>query len=164
MNLLEFSSQQNVSLSVVFVAMYLAAIVVCKSREMYICTLTCIATQAYGLSPLYNLTIDSNPSLVFLAYASIYFTAIRLLGTYRVIAMCFIMALFEGVMYKAYLNELGNHGIENWLYDNYESIVALLHAGIIIQMVEWARLLNGCKRYADNLLRLIRCYSYALPV
>ena len=162
--MIEFTESQNIPFDLLLVAMYLIAILVCKSKEMYICTLACIASQAYCLSPLYNLTIGNNPSLVFLIYASIYFTVIRLLGTYKVIAMCFIMALFEGIMYKAYLNELGHHGIENWLYNNYESIVALLHAGIIFQVVEWSRLINNCKRYTDKLLRFIGCYSYALPV
>ena len=133
------------------VAIYLVASYYIKSHEVYKCMMAMIACQVYSLSPLYNITLETNPSIVFLIYASIYFTVIRFLISYRVIAGCFIMALFEGLMYKAYLNELGNHGLENWLYSNYESIVTLLHVGIIFQMVQWSRLRSSIRFLRDSL-------------
>lgn len=145
-------------------AIYLVASYYIRSHEVYKCMMAMIACQVYCLSPLYNLTLEVNPSLVFLIYASIYFTAVRFLTSRKVMIACFIMALFEGLMYKAYLNELGNHGIENWLYDNYESLVTLVHLIVIGSNIHWARVISGCRDYINSLLRFVRCYSYALPV
>jgi len=131
---------------------YLIFAPVFRCRDIYVCMLASIASQAYGISPLYNYTLEVNPSLVFLIYASIYFTAIRFITTYKVIAACFIMALFEGLMYKAYLNELGNKGIEDGLYDNYEYIVTLLHLTILFSMVRWDVIRSSYRRFRDNLL------------
>ncbi len=161
--MIEFSASQNISLSMAFVAIYLVASYYIKRHEVYKCMMAMIACQVYSLSPLYNLTLEINPSLVFLIYASIYFTAIRWLTSYKVMIACFIMALFEGVMYKAYLNELGHHGLENWLYINYESIVTLLHVGIIFQMVQWSRLRSGFRFLRDSICRPFMYNRLLLP-
>jgi len=150
--MLEFSASQNVSLSMIFMAAYLAAFLFSSGKDIVYAFGASIACQCYGLSPLYNYTLEVNPSLVFLIYASIYFTAIRFLSTYKVIAACFIMALFEGLMYKAYLNELGNKGIEDGLYYNYEYIVTLLHLAILFSLVRWNVVRSANRFFRDNIL------------
>jgi len=133
-------------------AAYLVAFLFSKSKDM-VCVLGAnVAAQCYVISPLYNYTLEVNPSLVFLIYASIYFTAIRFITTYKVIAACFIMALFEGLMYKAYLNELGNKGIEDGMYDNYEYIVTLLHLAILLSLVRWDVVRSANRFFRDNIL------------
>ena len=150
--MLEFSASQNVSLSMIFMAAYLVAFLFSTSKDMVYAFGASVACQCYGLSPLYNYTIELNPALVFLVYASIYFTAIRFLSTYKVIAACFIMALFEGLMYKAYLNEIGNRWIEDGLYNNYEYIATLLHLAILFSMVRWDVIRSAYRVFRDNIL------------
>ena len=162
MDILRFTESQNVSLDLFLVAIYLVATPF-SSKEIHRLTLTCIAAQAYCLSPIYNYTLDYNAPLVFLIYASIYFTAIRYLHSYKVIAACFIMALFEGLMYKAYLNELGHNGTEEWLYNNYESLVTLLHLVIVSAVVHWGRVRSFCRYIGNNLLRPFMYNSLLLP-
>lgn len=159
----DVSQNGSIGLDMSLVAIYLVAIPVLKSREIYVCLLACIACQIYGLSPVYNLTLETNPSLVFLIYASIYFTSIRFLTTYKVIAACFIMALFEGLMYKAYLNELGHKGIEEGLYSYYEYFVTLLHLNILISMVRWDYVRRFYRSFRDNLLRPFLYERLLLP-
>ena len=147
-----FAYNENADLGAVLMAAYLIAIGTSKTKDSSLAAMAFIASNLYCISPLYKYTIDINPSLVFLIYASIYFTAIRFITTYKVIAACFIMALFEGLMYKAYLNELGNKGIEDGLYDNYEYIVTLLHLTILFSMVRWDVIRSSYRILRDNLL------------
>ncbi len=161
--MIEFSASQNVSLSMIFMAAYLVAFLFSKSKDMVCVFGANVAAQCYVISPLYSYTLEVNPSLVFLIYASIYFTAIRFITTYKVIAACFIMALFEGLMYKAYLNELGNKGIEDGLYDNYEYIVTLLHIVILFSMVRWDVVRSSYRRFRDNILFPILHQRLLLP-
>lgn len=162
MGIVQLSESQSVSMGVILVAIYLVATPI-STKEIHKLTLTCIIAQAYCLSPLYNATLEYNSSLVFLVYASIYFTAIRYLQTYKVIAACFIMALFEGLMYKAYLNELGHKGFEEWLYFNYESIVTLLHVVAIGSVVSGSKLRSITRFLSDNVLRPFLCNRLLLP-
>lgn len=162
--LIEFSANQNISLSMVFMAAYLAAFLLAKNhKELFVVMGASVASQCFGISPLFNLTLEINPSLVFLIYASIYFTAIRFLTSYKVIAACFIMALFEGLMYKAYLNELGHKGIEEGLYSYYEYFVTLLHLNILISMVRWDYVRRFYRSFRDNLLRPFLYERLLLP-
>lgn len=148
-----FAYNQNANLAALLAIVYSVAFIAKKDADVTVCSLAFIASNIYCISPLYKYMVESNPSINFLIYASIYFTAIRFLSSYKVIAACFIMALFEGIMYKAYLNELGHKGIENGLYDNYEGIVTLLHVAIIFQMVQWAKLRYGIRFLRDSVLR-----------
>lgn len=163
MNILEFSESQNVSFDIVLVAIYLIAIPITSGKDVPRLILTCIVAQAYCLSPLYNATLEYNPSLVFLVYASIYFTIIRYLTSYKVMIACFIMALFEVLMYKAYLNELGHKGIENGLYEHYETIVTLLHLVVISTMVSAGRIRSYYRFFSNNLLRPFMYNRLLLP-
>lgn len=160
---LDVSQSGSIGLDMSLIAIYMVAMPLSRSGDLYKCLLACILCQVYGLSPLYNYTLEVNPSLVFLIYASIYFTAIRFITTYKVIAACFIMALFEGLMYKAYLNELGNKGIEDGLYDNYEYIVTLLHIVILFSMVRWDVVRSSYRRFRDNILLPILHQRLLLP-
>lgn len=173
MNIIEFTQSQNVSLSAFFMVIYMVAIYIkkpnkpcvarariserltryLKTNEVVTVSLVCFAIQIYCMSPLYNITIAHSGKIVFLVYASIYFTAMNFLSSYKVLSACFIMAVFEVIMYKAYLNELGNKGIENGLYDNYEYIVTLLHLNILLSMVRWDIVRSTYRSIRDNLLR-----------
>lgn len=158
-----FAYNQNADLGVIIAAAYVLAAFTFKGRELSIASLAFLASNIYCISPLYKATIEINPSLVFLIYASIYFTAIRFLTTYKVIAACFIMALFEGLMYKAYLNELGHKGIEEGLYSYYEYFVTLLHLNILISMVRWDYVRRFYRSFRDNLLRPFLYERLLLP-
>lgn len=153
MNIVEFSASQNISLSMIFIAAYLAAMIFIRNKEVSFCMISCLASQIYCLSPAYNATLIYQPSLVFLVYASIYFTVIKYLHTYKVMVTCFIMAFFELIMYKAFLNEIGHREVEEFLYINYESIVTLLHVVIILSLVSWGRVRSAYRIISNSLLR-----------
>lgn len=154
---------ENIGLDLTLVAIYFVAMSISRSKEITVCLLASLASNIYCISPLYKATIEINPSLVFLIYASIYFTSIRFLTSYKVIAACFIMALFEGLMYKAYLNELGHKGIEEGLYSYYEYFVTLLHLNILISMVRWDYVRRFYRSFRDNLLRPFLYERLLLP-
>lgn len=153
----------NVSLDIALAAVYALAAFLCH-KDVYKCLLASVASQIYCLSPLYAYTIELSPSLVFIVYASIYFTVIRFLNNYKTIVACFIMALFEIVMHKAYLNELSHKGLENWLYDNYENLVALLHVYIVFSLVQWGKLRFYYRRMRDAVLRPFVHNCFFLPL
>lgn len=144
---------ENIGLDLTLVAIYFVAIAISKSKEIAVCLLASLASNIYCLSPFYTYTVETSPQLAFLVYASIYFTAMNFLSSYKVLSACFIMAVFEIIMYKAYLNELGHKGIENGLYDNYEYIVTLLHLNILLSMVRWDIVRSTYRSIRDNLLR-----------
>jgi hypothetical protein len=138
--------------NLLFAAMYLAAyFTFSKTKDTSRLFAASLACQIYGLSPLYNLTLSYDPPLVFLVYASIYITVIRYLSNYKTMIACFIMASFECVMYKAYLNELGSRSLASWMYVNYESIVAFLHLVIIFSVVKWSIFRSYCRNVFDLL-------------
>lgn len=146
----------NVSLDIALAAVYALAAFLCH-KDVYKCLLASVVSQIYCLSPLYAYTIELNPSLVFIVYASIYLTVIRFLSNYKTILACFIMALFEIVMHKAYLNELSHKGLEEWLYSNYEYIVTLLHVHIVFSLVQWGQLRFYYWRFRYAILRSFIC-------
>ena len=125
--------------------------------------LTCIAAQAYCLSPLYNITLDHYPALVFIIYSAIYFTAIRYVTTYKVMTACFIMALFEIVAYGAYRDALGYIWLESFVYGNYELLVTFMHLVVINSTINWRSALVSVRDYCLRVLRPIWRYCYALP-
>ena len=164
-DLLQLCNDQlrSLHLDMFLVAIYLVAIFMCKRNDLYICTMTSAITQAYCLSPLYRLTLNYNPSVVFLVYSGIYFTAIRFLTDYKIMKWCFIMAVFEIIVYKAYRDEIGIVFIEAFLYENYELLVTLLHMAIINSAINWRKAIGSVRDYCLPLLRTIRNVSLSLP-
>lgn len=159
----EWLSNNNVSLDLFLVAIYLVAMPITKNKDLPKVMLTCIAAQTYCLSPLYNITLDNYPALVFIIYSAIYFTAIRYVSTYKVMITCFIMALFEIVAYGAYRDALGYIWLESFVYGNYELLVTFLHLVIINSTVNWRDTVASVRDYYIRVLRPIWRYCYALP-
>ena len=154
---------RGLHLDMLLIAIYLVAIFMRKSKELYICALASIASQAFSLSPLYRFTLEYEPSAVFLVYSAIYFTVIRYLSTYKVMLACFIMAAFELIVYKAYRDEIGIVWIESFLYENYELLVTLCHLAIINSVLNWRKIINSVRDYCLPLFRFVGRYSCALP-
>lgn len=163
MDIVEFTKSQNVSLSIVLVAMYLVTLPLTKSKDLITTMLFCIIAQAYCLSPLYNLTLQSYPAMVFIIYSAIYFTAIRYLSTYKVMVTCFIMALFEIIAYGAYKDAIGLIWLESFVYDNYELLVTFVHLVIINSTIDWREVIDRLSHYCLPVLRYIGRYSCSLP-
>lgn len=159
----DWLSNNNVSLDLFLVAIYLVALPLTKSKDLITTLLFCIIAQAYCLSPLYNLTLETYPALVFIIYSAIYFTAIRYLSTYKVMVSCFIMALFEIVAYGAYKDAIGLIAVESFVYDNYELLVTFLHLVIINSTINWREVVNRIGHYGLPVLRYIGRYSCSLP-
>ena len=154
---------ESISFDLFLVAIYLVAILLCKHKDLPLITLASIASQAYCLSPLYGFTLDTHPSAVFLVYSAIYFTVIRYLSTYKVMLACFIMAVFELIVYKAYKDEIGIVFVESFLYENYELLVTLCHLAIINSALNWRKIINSVRDYCLPLFRFVGRYSCALP-
>ena len=154
---------RGLHLDMFLIAIYLVAIFICKAKDLYVCTLASIVSQAFSLSPLYRATLEYEPSAVFLIYSFIYFTVIRYLSTYKVMLACFIMAVFELIVYKAYRDEIGVVFVEGFLYDNYELLVTLCHLVIINSVIDWRKVVISVRDYCLPLLRTIRNVSLSLP-
>jgi len=144
--------EQNVSLSVVFAATYLAAAYFCH-KDVYHCMLACLSCQIYSLTPLYGYTVDHAPAFAFIVYAAIYFTLIKSLKTYKVMVSCFTMGIFEILMAGAYNDWFSPQGLNDWLYQNYEVIVSLLHAYIVFTLVQWRLVRRFLGLFRDGVVR-----------
>jgi len=154
---------RGLDLGLIITALYLSLALLIQSKSIAICALAFIASEVYCLSPAYSATLKYDPSAVFLIYSFIYFTVIRYLSTYKVMLACFIMAVFELIVYKAYRDEIGIVFIEGFLYDNYELLVTLCHLVIINSVIDWRKAVVSVRDHCLPLLRAIRNVGLSLP-
>ena len=134
-----------------------------SGKELYVCLLASVASQVTGFTPLARFIMSDSAGNLFLVYSGIYFTAIRFLTDYKIMKWCFIMAVFELIVYKAYRDEIGIVFIEAFLYENYELLVTLLHMAIINSAINWRKVIGSVRDYCLPLLRTIRNVSLSLP-
>jgi len=142
----------NVGFDISLAAVYLMAAYFCI-QDVWKCLLASLSCQLYCLSPLYTYTVDHAPAFAFIVYASIYFTVIKSLKTYKVMVACFTMGTFEILMAGAYNDWFSPQGLNDWLYQNYEVIVSLLHVYIVFTMVQWRLVRRFFGLFRDGVVR-----------
>jgi len=147
-----FAYVYNADLATLLAAVYLIAAYFCV-QDVWKCLLASLACQLYYLSPLYTYTVDHAPAFAFIVYASIYFTVIKSLNTYKVMVACFTMGIFEILMAGAYNDWFSPQGLNDWLYQNYEVIVSLLHAYIVYTLVQWRLVRRFLGFFRDGVVR-----------
>ena len=168
-------------------AIYLVAIFVFKVKNLYAPVVMVIICQSFTLSPLYSYMANDHTylcemvngsdqycetkqaevdyaSMSFIVLSFIYFTGVtKMAYNYKIMKWCFIMAVFELIVYKAYRDEIGIVFIEAFLYENYELLVTLLHMAIINSAINWRKVIGSVRDYCLPLLRTIRNVSLSLP-
>lgn len=147
------SQTGSLSLDGFLVFIYLVVALLISSTDTAKCLLASVSCQIYGLSPLYNHIDNNYPDATFLIYSFVYFLAIYSLKSYKVMIACFIMAIFQIIMHKAMLNEIGSYTASLWLYNNYEILVTLLHGYIVFSVVRGNKLRSSVWNCIDNILR-----------
>lgn len=147
-----FQYNENTSIFVVLSAAYIMAAYFCRD-DVWKCLLAFILTEIYCVSPMYAYTVDHAPAFAFIVYASIYFTVIKSLNTYKVMVACFTMGIFEISMAGAYNDWFSPQGLNDWLYQNYEVIVSLLHVYIVFTLVQWRLVRRFLGLFRDGVVR-----------
>lgn len=170
---MDISLSQNFGGSAAVMAAYVVAFILSRSLLSFSLLAVCFAAQSIAFTDIYVFILEHYPEKTFLIYSAIYSSATFLIYAqcrgcytskkYKLIALCFTMALFEHVAYRAYINELGFKVVEEWAYSNYEIIVALLHGLIVFQMVHWGSIRLDIGNFRDMLQRAFVVSRVFLP-
>jgi hypothetical protein len=142
-------------LSLLFVAIYLVAMLAGNSKNLIIMFSANLLAQLYCLSPLYNYALaEFHISFSFFVYGAIYIaTLIYFIWCHQVKAMiaCSLMIAFEITSWGVFYNDLNYYGVQEVIRGYYEFAVTFLHLLCIVLVVKWGDLCS----YAGRVCHLI---------